>query len=101
MPNPKQMDEELRETLRGGEFSVWQWLGPEELQERVREFVSAEEAMNAFMHYTNNVAVKMGVTQRVIITDGGDFTAAEWKKGEGYTFPPELVAEAKKRGVQK
>ena len=80
------------------EFSVWQFSTAEmgNVQERVREFVSVQEAMDAFMHYTNNVATKMGFTERVIITDGGDCIAAEWVKGEGYTFPPELVEALKK-----
>jgi len=84
------------------EFSVYQFSTEDigSIQERVREFVPVDEAMKAFMHYTNNVATKMGFTERVIITDGGDCIVAEWKKGEGYTFPPELVAAYKKRNGQ-
>jgi hypothetical protein len=84
-------------------FSVWQFSTSEfgNIQEKVRELVSAEEAMGAFGYYTNNVATTIGATARVIITDGGDSVVAEWKKDEGYTFPPELVAEAKKAGLQK
>lgn len=63
--------------------------------ETVRSHVDADEAMKAFSHYTNNVATKMGVVERVIVTDGGDFVNAEWKKDEGYTYPPELVAKMK------
>ena len=76
-----------------GEFSVWQFSTEAfgNVQERVREFVDIQEAMDAFTHYTNNVAVKMGATARVIITDGGDCIVAEWKKGQGITFPPELA----------
>jgi hypothetical protein len=82
------------------EFSVYQFSTEAfgNVQERVRAFVSVGEAMAAFMHYTNNVATKIGATARVIITDGGDCTVAEWKLGEGYTFPPELVAASKKQG---
>ena len=81
-----------------GEFSVYQFSTGDmgSVQEKVREYVDADEAMKAFMHYTNNVACMMGFTERVIITDGGDDTVAEWKKGEGYTYPPELVAASKK-----
>jgi hypothetical protein len=79
--------------MSDNEFSVWQFstdaMGS--IQERVREWVSAEEAMKAFMHYTRNVAVKLGFTERVIVTDGGDCIVAEWTKAEGYTYPPELV----------
>ena len=44
--------------------------------------------MLAASHYCNSVAVKMGLVQRVIITDGGDCIAFEWKRGEGIVFPP-------------
>jgi hypothetical protein len=69
-----------------GEFSVCQFF-ENDTYEYVRRWVSAEEAMAAFKFYTNNVAVKMGVVKRVIITDGGDCTNAEWKLGEGLTYP--------------
>ena len=54
--------------------------------EYVRRFVSEEEAVKAFAHYTNNVATAAGVVERVIITDGGDFTNLEWVKGKGYSY---------------
>jgi hypothetical protein len=79
------------------EFSVCQFF-EDGSYEYVRRYVTAEEAMKAFFHYTNNVAVKMGVTERVIVTDGGDCTNAEWKKDLGYTYPPELVQAMRKRG---
>jgi hypothetical protein len=68
-----------------GEFSVTQFFhgGGCEI---VRRSVDAEEAMKAFKHYTDNVSARMGLTQRVIITDGGDYTNMEWKLGEGITF---------------
>lgn len=70
-------------------FSVCQFFKTGEY-EYVRRGVSAEEAMTAFKHYTNNVACKMGIIERVIVTDDGDFTNAEWKDGR-YTYPLELV----------
>ena len=76
--------------FKHGEFSVWQFF-EDGSQERVREFVDELEACLAFCHYTHNVAANMGITRRVIITDGGDFTNAEWKYGEGNTYPPEWV----------
>ena len=54
--------------------------------EYVRRFVSAEEAVKVAHHYCNNVAARMGITKRVIITDGGDSINFEWKFGEGVTF---------------
>ena len=71
-----------------GEFSVCQFF-PDDSYEYVRRYVSAEEAVKAFGHYTNNVASKIGVTKRVIITDGGDCVTLEWQQGKGITFPPE------------
>lgn len=68
-----------------GEFSVFQFFTNGEY-ERVRDHVDAEEAAKAVKHYTNNVATKLGVVERVIITDGGDSTCFEWTKGKGVTF---------------
>ena len=73
--------------MSDNEFSVYQFLKGD-ICERVRSFVSAEEAVNAAKHYTSNVAVKMGITKRVIITDGGDCVVFEWLKDKGVVFPP-------------
>ena len=77
-----------------GEFSVYQFLrgfNGEEITERVRTFVSLKEAKEAFAHYTTNVAARsLKITQRVIITDGGDSICLEWVQGKGITFPPPL-----------
>lgn len=71
-----------------GEFSVFQWLG-DDLQEKVRSMVTAEEAVKAANHYCNNVAARMGLTTKVMITDGSDSCVFEWRKGEGIVFPPQ------------
>lgn len=77
-----------------GEFSVVQFFAkPDGTYEYVRRFVTSEEAFEAFVHYTNNVATSLGVIERVIITDGGDFTNMEWIRGKGITFPPEAVGK--------
>lgn len=68
-----------------GEFSVCQFF-EDGSYEYVRRYVSAEEAVNAAKHYTSNVIVKMGITKRVIITDGSDCTVFEWQQGKGITF---------------
>jgi hypothetical protein len=61
--------------------------------EYTRERVSAEEAHKAFLHYTHSVAARMGITVRVIITDSGDCTNAEWVFGQGLIYPkPDFVA---------
>jgi len=56
--------------------------------EYVRRNVTAEEAILAARHYSNNVATKLGIVDRVIVTDGGDSCVFEWKAGLGVTFPP-------------
>ena len=75
-------------------FSVWQFLDDGSggtISEPVRHFVPLEEAMRAFIHYIDNVAAKtLKITQRVIMTDEGDYICMEWKRGEGITFPPDL-----------
>jgi hypothetical protein len=78
--------------MPNGEFSVCQFFIDGQY-EYVRRYVSAEEAMRAFIRYTTNVATMLGVVERVILTDGGDFTTMEWKKGEGITYPPEAVGK--------
>lgn len=70
------------------QFSVYQFF-EDETQEKVREFVGAEEAVRAARHYTTSVAARIGVTVRVIITDGGDHTVFEWQYGKGIVFDGE------------
>ena len=72
------------------EFNVVQFFA-DESSEYVRRNVSAEEAVNAAKHYCTSVGAKLGITRRVIITDGGDSTNFEWKFGKGITYPPEAV----------
>ena len=69
-----------------GEFSVCQFFA-DDSYEYVRCGVSAEEAVKAAEHYCNNVASRVGITRRVIITDGGDCINFEWIFGEGVVFP--------------
>ena len=76
----------MRETMKH-EFSVAQFF-QDGSYEYVRRWVSMKEAAEAFRHYTTSVAARAGTTIRVIITDGGDCTNAEWIYGKGITFPP-------------
>ncbi len=73
--------------MSNGEYSVYQFF-EDGTYERVRHGVDAESAVKAAKHYTDSVGAKLGTTTRVIITDGGDNTAFEWKRGEGVVFPP-------------
>jgi len=72
--------------MTSGEFSVWQFF-EDGSQEQVRNHVDAEEAVRAAHHYCNSVAARIGITVRVIITDGGDCCCFEWKRDEGIVFP--------------
>jgi hypothetical protein len=69
-----------------GEFSVCQFF-KDGSYEYVRRYVDGETAVNVAQHYTRNVATQIGVVERVIITDGGDYTVFEWLPGKGVTFP--------------
>jgi hypothetical protein len=81
------------------EFSVCQFF-EDGTHEYVRRWVGAEEAVKAARHYTDNVAAKLGITERVIITDGGDHCVFEWKYGEGVTHPTPAKRQAAAKGVQ-
>jgi hypothetical protein len=69
------------------EFSVVQFF-PDESYEYVKRFVGAEEAVKTAKSYTERPAAQIGIIRRVIVTDGGDCIAFEWKFGEGVTYPP-------------
>jgi len=71
------------------EYSVWAF--SDKLSARLCEcdHVTFEEALHWFKHHTTNVTANTGMTSRVIITDGGDMIVAEWKHGQGITWPPE------------
>jgi hypothetical protein len=73
--------------MTDNQFSVCQFF-TDGRYEYVRRYVGAEEAVKAAAHYTGNVAAKLGVVVRVIITDGGDGIAFEWLKDKGVVFPP-------------
>jgi hypothetical protein len=71
------------------EFSVMQFF-PDGTCEYVKRFVGAEEAVRTAKDYSTRPAVLLGVIERIIITDGGDYTVFEWKAGEGVTFPVKI-----------
>jgi hypothetical protein len=70
----------------GEVFSVYQFF-EDGSYERVREWVSLDEALKGAKHYCTNVTAKMGITKRVIITDTGDLIVFEWEYGKGVVFP--------------
>src|SRR5262245_31748440 len=54
-------------------------------------WIDAKTAVRRFKQVCESPLARAGVWARIIVTDGGDFTCMEWKHGEGYTYPPELV----------
>jgi hypothetical protein len=74
-----------------GEYSVCQFFTDGQY-EHARRWVGGEEAVLAFRHYCTSVAARMGVTARVIVTDGGDSVIMEWHHHLGVTFPHDLEA---------
>lgn len=80
------------------EFSVCQFF-VDDTYEYVKRLVGAEEAVKTARHYTDNVAVKMGIVKRVIITDGGDHIVFEWKAGEGVTYPTPEMRQAERHSA--
>lgn len=72
--------------MSAGEFSVIQFFD-DDTNEKVRDHVDAKEAAEAAHHYCTSVAAQMGITKRVIITDGGDCTNFEWRFGKGIVYP--------------
>jgi hypothetical protein len=70
------------------EFNVVQFFN-NGTHEYVRRGVHVEEAIKAIQHYTHNVAVSLGMIERVIVTDGDDCCCFEWTKNDGVTFPEE------------
>lgn len=75
-------------------FNVYQFF-PDGMSEKVRENVSAEEAVKAAHHYCSSVGAQIGTTVRVIITDQLDCCNFEWKRGQGVVFPKMEDANAK------
>jgi hypothetical protein len=65
-----------------GEFSVWVFY-PDDTHSPVERFTDAETAVRM----AHTVTRVVGTAVRVIITDGGDCTVFEWRKGEGVTWP--------------
>jgi hypothetical protein len=71
-----------------GEFSVF-WFDADECSYPELQGVGPKEAVEFAKSLTERPAALMGIICRVIITDGGDCTVFEWKKGEGVTYPPQ------------
>jgi len=73
-------------------YDVWQFF-LDGTHERVRQHVSAEEAVTTAISYATRPVAQMGIIRRVIVTDSGDFCVLEWMYGAGFTYPPEARAK--------
>lgn len=78
--------------MSSGEYSVVQFF-VDDSYEKIVEFVDAEEAVRVAIQTARSVGARIGTTKRVIITDGGDFTAWDWQHGKGIVFPPEVAGK--------
>ena len=77
------------------EFSVYQWFIDGQCED-VKRFVNGEEAVNTAIGLATSVGGRLGTTQRVMITDGGDQCCWEWTHGDGIVFPQEVAGKLKK-----
>jgi hypothetical protein len=50
-------------------------------------FVRAPEAVRMALSCIESASAQLGLTHRIIITDGGDDTTFEWEHGRGVIFP--------------
>jgi hypothetical protein len=73
------------------EFNVVQFFN-NGCYEYVLRHLGPQVAVELAKHCTETIGAQLGLVERVIITDGGDFTCFEWKFGEGVTYPPREAA---------
>jgi len=66
------------------EYSVYQFF-PNDMYERVVEFVDIETAVETARRLGKSVGARLGMVERIIITDGGDCLCFEWIRGKGVT----------------
>jgi hypothetical protein len=67
-------------------FSVYVW-NADGKYEQVRTCLPVDEAMQAARRYCTNPAARIGITTKVMITDGGDMSVFEWERAKGVVFP--------------
>ena len=76
------------------EYSVYLWF-EDGSYHRELQHVDMVTAVAKATSMCTNVGAQMGITQKVMITDGGDCSIFEWEHGKGIVHPPEEPA----RGV--
>jgi hypothetical protein len=78
--------------MQDGEYSVYQFFPDETYNEELR-FVDAKTAVYRAKSIDGPGAL-LGVTAKVLITDGGDYTCFLWIKGQGIVFPTQEQCKA-------
>lgn len=75
-------------------YSVYYFSSPElgSITECEGDNFTWEEACKWFQHHTTNVTAQMGWTTRVLVVDSDGYGVAEWKYGQGITWPKEEVS---------
>lgn len=71
----------------GAPFSVYQDIKGG-TTECVGVYDNPEDAVGQAHSYCTRPAARLGIIERVIITDNGDCIVFEWLYGHGVTFPP-------------
>jgi len=77
--------------MSDGEFSVWVFLD-DEWHHPLASYTDAKSAVECAVRAIRKAIGPATRIERIIITDGGDHTCFEWRRGEGVTFPPEAKA---------
>jgi hypothetical protein len=73
--------------MQMNEFSVCLFF-PDGSSYYERRGIGAEEAVSLLKECSERSASMIGMIQRIIVTDGGDYTNLEWQYGKGITYPP-------------
>ena len=76
-------------------FNVCQFF-PDGGYEYAARRIPAKESIELMKRLTESVGGRIGTTVRVIVTDSGDFTVAEWEYGKGITYTTPEMREASK-----
>ena len=76
------------------EFSVYQ-IFVDGSREDVLKFVGEEQAARTAVGLATSVGARLGTTERVFITDGGDQIVWEWTHADGVVWPEELKGQIK------
>ena len=75
------------------QFSVWIFWA-DGTHSAVAVLIKAGEAVRMAQTLSIYLGPADPTCERIIVTNGGDDTVFEWKRGEGVTFPPRVGGDA-------